>query len=257
MRVFALSDIHVDYAENLNWVEQLSAGEYQEDILVLAGDVSHSMELLSQVFDSLKSKFLEVLFVPGNHELWVQDEDFDCSLQKFEAINDLCKTLGVRNTLFEHESIDFVPLLSWYDFSFGKPDRHLRRAWRDFRACSWPHNLDSSAAICEYFLQKNLPLPQANGKTVISYSHFLPRIDIMPERIPMDRRRVYPVLGSGGLGDQVRQLQPSIHIYGHSHINQAIELDGINFVNNAFATPSEQRISRKHLHCVVDLAESS
>ena len=41
MRVFALSDIHVDYLENLNWILQLSADEYQQDILVLAGDVSH------------------------------------------------------------------------------------------------------------------------------------------------------------------------------------------------------------------------
>jgi predicted phosphodiesterase len=257
MRVFALSDIHVDYAENLDWVLQLSAAEYTEDILVLAGDVSHSIELLSQVFDSLKSKFLEVLFVPGNHELWVQGQAFDCSLQKFDAIDDLCKTLGVRNTLFEHESVNFVPLLSWYDFSFGEPDRYLRRAWRNFRACSWPDTLDSSAAVCKHFLQRNLPLPPANGKIVISYSHFLQRIDVMPDRIPADRRRVYPVLGSDGLGDQVRKLQPNIHIYGHSHINQAIELDGINFVNNAFATPSEKRISRKRLHCVADLAESN
>lgn len=255
MRVFALSDIHVDYLENLNWILQLSADEYQQDILVLAGDVSHRIELLSQVFESLKSKFLEVLFVPGNHELWVQNDAFDCSLRKFDAIDELCKAMDIRNSLFEHASISFVPLLSWYDFSFGDPDRHLRRVWRDFRACRWPASLNSSAAICEHFLARNLPLPKANGKIVISYSHFLPRIDVMPARIPIRRRRVYPVLGSNGLGDQVKQLQSAIHIYGHSHINQSIELDGIKYVNNAFAYPGEENISRKRLHCVIDLAE--
>lgn len=77
----------------------------------------------------------------------------------------------------------------------------------------------------------------------------------MPARIPRKRRRVYPVLGSNSLGNQVMQLQPAIHIYGHSHINQSIDLDGIKFVNNAFAYPGETRISRKRLHCVIDMAE--
>jgi hypothetical protein len=217
--------------------------------------VSHSIGLLRQVFESLQSKFLQVLFVPGNHELWLHDEEFDCSLRKFDAINELCKATGIRTSRFEHESVDFVPLLSWYDFSFGEPDRYLRRAWRDFRACRWPAKLNSSAAICEHFLEQNLPLPPSNGKLLISYSHFLPRIDVMPARIPRESRRVYPVLGSNGLGNQVMRLQPAIHIYGHSHINQSIDLDGIKFVNNAFAYPGETRISRKRLHCVTDLAE--
>ena len=255
MRVFALSDVHVDYPENMRWVLNLSAEEYRNDILVLAGDVSHSIGLLRQVFESLQSKFLQVLFVPGNHELWLHDEEFDCSLRKFDAINELCKATGIRTSRFEHESVDFVPLLSWYDFSFGEPDRYLRRAWRDFRACRWPAKLNSSAAICEHFLEQNLPLPPSNGKSLISYSHFLPRIDVMPARIPRESRRVYPVLGSNGLGNQVMRLQPAIHIYGHSHINQSIDLDGIKFVNNAFAYPGETRISRKRLHCVTDLAE--
>lgn len=73
----------------------------------------------------------------------------------------------------------------------------------------------------------------------------------MPSRIPHERRRVYPVLGSVGLGEQVKQLQPDIHIYGHSHVNQSIELDNIRYVNNAFAYPKEERIARKQLHCVL------
>ena len=40
MRVFAVSDIHVDYAENLDWILSLDAREFSEDVLILAGDVT-------------------------------------------------------------------------------------------------------------------------------------------------------------------------------------------------------------------------
>ena len=69
-----------------------------------------------------------MLFVPGNHELWVDNDELDCSLQKYHAVVRVCEETGVHEGLFELEDISFVPLLSWYDFSFGEPDRHLRRA---------------------------------------------------------------------------------------------------------------------------------
>jgi Icc-related predicted phosphoesterase len=252
MRVFAVSDIHVDYEENLQWILNLDQQRYSDDILILAGDVSDKLALLGTVFDSLCSCFKAVLFVPGNHELWVQDDNFDCSLAKFEAIVALCAATGVHTEVYEESSLRFVPLFSWYDFSFGEPGRHLRRAWRDFRACAWPDHMQESRDVSEHFLSLNVPRLVASDKKIISYSHFLPRIDVMPKRIPENRRNVYPVLGSEGLGAQVTQLGPMIHVYGHSHVNQSIELDNIRFVNNAFAYPSESRISRKRLHCIYE-----
>lgn len=257
MRVFAVSDIHVDYPENLEWILQLHDSDYLDDILILAGDVSDSLPMLRQVFESLRSKFKEVLFVPGNHELWIQNDEIDCSLKKFDLVNDLCNEQGIRTGFYRCGDISFVPLLGWYDFSFGKPDRQLRRAWRDFRACRWPAFLENDAAVLDYFLNKNISLLDTTNATVISYSHFLPRIDVMPSQIPKERRRVYPVLGSSGLGEQVKKLNPDIHVYGHSHVNQSIELDDIRYVNNAFAYPNEDRISRKQLHCVFEQAETA
>jgi len=156
----------------------------------------------------------------------------------------------VHGDVFELSDISFVPLYSWYDFSFGEPNRHLRRAWRDFRACSWPDHLPQSKDVSAHFLNLNIPRLETSNEVVISFSHFLPRIDVMPSKIPLERRNVYPVLGSEALGKQVKQLSPKIHVYGHSHVNQSIQLDDIEFVNNAFAYPSESRISRKRLHCI-------
>ena len=250
MRVFALSDLHADYPENLAWLQTLSGEDHQEDVLVLAGDVSDNLALLEQVLGQFVRSFGQVLFVPGNHELWVRNGDYDCSLEKYRHINRLCHKLGVITDVFSNDGLSLVPLLGWYDFSFGEPDKYLRRAWRDFRACRWPDHLDSPAAITDYFLELNLPRLAERNDTVISFSHFLPSLAVMPERIPIHRRRVYPVLGSDRLGEQVRVLGPDLHIYGHSHVNQAISLEGTTFINNAFAYPEEERISRKKLLCV-------
>ena len=43
-----------------------------------------------------------------------------------------------------------------------------------------------------------------------------------------------------------------IHVYGHSDVNQDIELDGIRYVNNAFAYPSESQISRKQIKFIYE-----
>lgn len=252
MRVFTVSDLHVDYPENLEWVLALPSDEFGHDVLVLPGDVTDSLELLKSTFEVLKSKFGEVLFVPGNHELWVDGVEFECSLEKFHAVMAQCKASGVETDVFTAGKLSIVPLLSWYDFSFGEPCAYLQRAWRDFRACRWPAHLKTSAQICEFFLQRNAEVLGTVNERIISFSHFLPRIDVMPARIPEHRRRVYPVLGSAALDTQVKRLNSAMHIYGHSHVNQSVVIDDIHYINNAYAYPKENRIARKRLHCVFD-----
>lgn len=252
MRVFAISDLHADYPENRRWLDHLSRQDFQQDVLIVAGDISDELGLLEEVLGHFNRLFDAVLFVPGNHELWVRDGAGDCSLKKLELVNERCRSVGVHTGLYERQGISFVPLLSWYDHSFATPDAYLRRAWRDYKACRWPAELPDSEAINRFFLRQNEALLQTRNAVIISYSHFLPRIDLMPARIPVSKRRIYPVLGSTGLGGQVQRLQPNIHVYGHSHVNRAVTLDGVYYVNNAFGYPAEDRIARKRLFCVYD-----
>ncbi len=98
----------------------------------------------------------------------------------------------------------------------------------------------------------NTATAPTDGGTLISFSHFLPRIDVMPKRIPQKYRYLYPVLGSAALGEQVRQLAPQLHIYGHSHVTRRVTLDGIRYINNAYGYPSEANLSDKALRCVHD-----
>ena len=49
MKVYTVSDLHVDYPENMDWILSLNSTAYLEDILVLAGDVSNDLEDLIPV----------------------------------------------------------------------------------------------------------------------------------------------------------------------------------------------------------------
>lgn len=64
-RVFAISDLHVDIKQNLEFVESWCSTKYQNDCLIVAGDVTDNEALLQLTLESLKSKFKEVFFVPG------------------------------------------------------------------------------------------------------------------------------------------------------------------------------------------------
>lgn len=119
----------------------------------------------------------------------------------------------------------------------------------DYWACRWPAHF-SIKEIAEYFLLLNDRLLDITNDTVISFSHFLPRIDLIPSQIPTNRRVIYPVLGSTSLETQIRRLKPGIHVYGHSHLNRNVIFDHVWYVNNAFGYPQEISIAAKRLKCV-------
>ncbi len=251
MRVFAVSDIHIDYQDNRKWFSELSSVDYLDDILILAGDVTDELKLLDQCFYGLSKKFRKVLFVPGNHELWVSRDKPLTSLKKFQKVCDVALKNEVSMQPLHEKALSIVPLLSWYDFSFAEPCVKLNESWMDFRACAWPNEWQPRD-VAEYFLEKNeTHLPIANHM-LISFSHFLPRIDLMPVYIPQAFRYLYPVLGGVGLEAQIRILKPDIHVYGHSHVNRRTILDGIQYINNAFGYPSEDRIASKNLLCIYE-----
>ncbi len=250
MRVFALSDVHVDFDANARWVEGLSRFDYRDDVLVLAGDVTDSLPLLGNVLEGFAQRFRKVFFVPGNHELWVRRDAAPMdSLGKFEQVLRVAEASGASTRAGVVDDVSFVPILGWYDGSFGAIDAELAQAWMDFRACRWPAGW-ASEHVTEHFIARNTLAGLERGRVTISFSHFLPRIDLMPDLIPLPCRKVYPVLGSRRIETLVRALRPDIHVYGHSHVNREVTVDGLKYINNAFAYPYEERIARKALKCI-------
>jgi len=250
MRIFATSDIHVDYDENAKWIRNLSISDYQSDVLILAGDVTDTLSLLEWSLGTLSKKFRKVLFVPGNHDLWViRDGREKNSLQKFSDVRAVVEASGASMEPFRERGVSIIPLLSWYDYTFGEPTEELRGMWMDYRACRWPAGF-TEKKIAAYFAAFNDRHVKPAGDMVITYSHFLPRIDVMPGYIPAAGKLLYPILGSKLLDGQLRRLDSRMHVYGHSHFNRRVEIDGVSYINNAFGYPNETRITSKRLMCI-------
>ncbi len=251
MRVFALSDIHIDYSANAMWIANLSIAEYKDDVLILAGDVTDIQKLLDWGLSILTKRFKKVLFVPGNHELWVMRENREQnSLQKFDDVCAVVESTGASMQAFHERGVSIIPLLGWYDYSFGEPSEELRAVWMDYHSCRWPTGF-ADRDIAAHFAAFNDEQSSIAGGKVITFSHFLPRIDLMPEFIPSAQRFLYPVLGSVHLERQLRRLNSGIHVYGHSHVNRQVEIDGVLYINNAFGYPTETR-TLKQLMCIYE-----
>lgn len=255
MRVFVISDIHADYRVNYDWAMGLSRSEYRDDVLLVCGDIADKQHLLIDILSHFQDCFAMVGYVPGNHDLWVQADPAADSFDRFTTLMALCAELGVQTGITDYAGIRFVALEGWYDYSFGQPSTVLKRSWRDYQHCDWNGYNDN--AVTEHFLNVNRQrlndqLAWKDTDIVISYSHFLPRLDVMPDYIPQRFRHVYPVLGSEQIDKQVREVGSTLHLYGHSHVNRDLVIDGVRYVNNAFGNPQETRIAAKSLKCVYE-----
>ena len=251
MRVFAISDLHVDYEENKTWVEQISSRDYQRDVLICAGDISHRIAQVASTLKALRQRFAAVVYVPGNHELWVNGSGNENanSLEKFKQVQRLAAEEDIRTGPLHLQEVSLVPLHGWYDYSFGQPSDELLGRWADYQLCLWPDGFNQ-AKITQYFLSQNQPFLQASRKPVISFSHFVPRSDLLPDSGGGHFLR--PVLGSGAIDEQIRQLGSFVHVYGHYHVNGRTERDGVIYINNALGYPREAAITAKRLLCIFE-----
>ena len=247
--VYALSDLHADYPANMELFRELPARP--RDAIILAGDISHDLGILRETLGLFAAKYRHVFYTPGNHELWCHKSDgCEDSLEKLQKILALCAELGVRTKPEEiGGGVLIVPLLSWYERGFDTdPDvvdeglTPVEKTMSDFHLCRWPRGLSATdGTLAAHFDGLNDPLPDLSGsRTVISFSHFVPRPELLPEK----RYLYYPPLagavGSRALGERVRRIRPSVHVFGHTHYGWDAELDGVRYLQPAVAYPRER-----------------
>ncbi|HEX5602004.1 MAG TPA: metallophosphoesterase [Pyrinomonadaceae bacterium] len=232
MRVFATSDLHTDYKENFLWLTELSDTAYRDDSLIVAGDVSDRLEIIRETLLLLRSKFRHVLFTPGNHELWIRNSELN-SIEKFHQVLKLCDNIGVITTPLRLDDLWIIPLFSWYD---GVYDSEMK-PWVDFHLCKWPDNIQS---LPDYFLSLNEPHLRSYDAQVITFSHFIPRAELLPPPEYMRFSWLPDVSICAALDAQIRQLNSTVHICGHTHTTIDTVIDGVRYIQNAVRYPKER-----------------
>ncbi|CAN6318011.1 unnamed protein product [Urochloa humidicola] len=267
-RVFVVSDLHTDYPENMDWVRRLpaevGAGEGDGvDALVVAGDVAETRDNFARTMEVLRARFGAVFYIPGNHDLWLRREGgrYMDSLEKLTALLDACSELGVDTGPRMIGDLGIIPLFSWYHKSFDKEKDvnsvrvpSLEMACKDFHACKWPSDLandDESLAL--YFDKLNdknhdaIEEVKNSSKQILTFSHFVPRQELCPEK----RMLYYPylpkVIGSDFLERRLRDIHSNrkdgsaCHVFGHTHFCWDSVVDEIRYVQAPLAYPRERK----------------
>jgi len=246
-RVFCVSDIHTDHPENWTLIENWDANQFnkQTDILILAGDISTKLSIVKKTFQLIHRYFDHVFFVPGNNELRIgKSETFQDSFQKFHEILKICKEMNIYTTPKKINGVWIVPLFSWYEPNFDKKfDGNLQyqKHWLDFYKIKWPNawkDLDSAAK--QFVSLNNFHKEEDDTSPVITFSHFLPRFELLPNRMFI-KKSLPLVVGYDKLDDQLRKFGAIIHVCGHTHINVDTTIAGVRYVQHALGHPVEQK----------------
>ena len=237
MRIYAVSDLHADFRANRALLDELSPIDHRRDALIVAGDVADSLEVMAETLLHLRERFGEVFFVPGNHELWVRAGEAKDSIDKFHAVLAACARVGVRTRPAKVNGAWVVPLFSWYDESFDVRNEGVEAeldAWSDRYFCRWPAGVER---VDQLFLEMNEPHLRAYDAPVVSFSHFVPRPDLLPPTRWLRFKGLPKVAGSEGIEAQVRRLGSRVHVFGHTHITEDRTVDGVRYVQNWLRSP--------------------
>ena len=264
VRVFAVSDVHVDHDVNAAWVRGVSGGNGGGGVLlrccVVAGDVSEDLDTLTRTLGEFRRGFDEVFYTFGNHELWLNanDEGKGDSKEKIQRIFDACEEIGVRTKPTKiGEDVWIAPVHAYHHREFDtepdveEPIPPVEQIMNDFRFSQWRDMDDGTDQVARYCDSLNddgweefLAKVKSDDR-VVSFSHFVPRIELLPEK----RMLFYPNLpkasGSNFLRARVDALKARVddgnmtHVFGHTHFGWNAEIDGVRYIQAALATPRE------------------
>jgi len=167
--------------------------------------------------------------------------------------------LRVTQSRSAYKGLTVMPLQSWYHCGWDKePDMTdpfllavedavpFSRKWGDFVSCLWTDLVEHREFASTSTDSLKLPLAFASlntpflgdaafmetiaDDTVLSFSHFLPRQELCPEKRFLLEPNLAKVIGSDPLEQQVRELKPHLHMFGHTHIPIDLTLDGVRYL---------------------------
>jgi 3',5'-cyclic AMP phosphodiesterase CpdA len=255
MKLWAVSDLHVGYAENRRVIEAMAP--HPEDWLVLGGDLGETVDHLRYVLGTLGPRFARLVWVPGNHELWsVPGPEALRGEAKYQQLVALCQEHGVLTPEDPYEVFDdgtqrylVAPLFTLYDYSFCPPGMSAAQAlaWADDAGlqCAdeqllfpdpYPSRGAWCAARCAYSearLTRAL-LTHEGPSLLIDHFPLLPELAVLPA-IP----RFSIWCGTTRTRDWHRRFRAAAVIYGHLHIPQTRVVDAVRFEEVSLGYPRQ------------------
>jgi 3',5'-cyclic AMP phosphodiesterase CpdA len=253
-RLFAISDLHLSYPAARTALANLQA--FPDDWLILAGDVGDSPEQISSGFRQLAEKFAQVVWAPGNHDLWsVPGTPRELrGLSLYDHLVRLARSCGIVTPedpypVFGHETgpLTLVPMFLLYDYSFRPVQLSLNDviAWAAERSCvcsdeillqpdPYPTRADWCHARVRTTLSRLETLDRRVETVLINHFALEEEHAVLPQ-VP----RFTPWSGTKLTKAWHRRFRARAVIFGHLHIPGVRWLDGVPFQEVSLGYPSQ------------------
>ena len=249
-RLLAISDLHVRHKANMAAIERI--GDHPDDWLILAGDVCERPDDLARVLDTLGPRFAQLLWVPGNHELWATKKETLRGVAKYDALVELCRARGVLTPEdpyavfpFPTGPVRIALLFLLYDYTFAPAgmDKGAALGWAaeagivcldEVRLDPTPHSSrEAWAAARMDDAEARLALEHPELPTVL-VNHWPLRFDLV--RIPRVPRFA-PWCGSVRTEDWHVRFNARVVVSGHLHVRATDWRDGVRFEEVSLGYP--------------------
>lgn len=256
-RLYAVSDLHLSYAENrevLEGIKPTGPGDW----LLVGGDVSERAADLERALALLASRFARVAWVPGNHDLWTHHSD-PVALrgeERYQHLVGICRKAGVLTPEDPYEvfagldggPVRIAPLFLLYDYSFLSPgtatkEESLAYAYETGIVCSdeallHPDPYPSREAWCEARVaatEQRLSACDPDVPLVLLNHYPLVREPTRVLRYPQFAQWC----GTEATADWHLRFRTAAVVYGHLHIPRTTWHDGIRFEEVSLGYPRE------------------
>jgi len=260
--VWAVSDLHVTYPENRDIVLGLRPS-HRDDWLIVAGDIAEKVDDIEWALGVLSSRFAQVLWAPGNHELWTLPNDPVQlnGVARYQHLVRLCQRLGVLTPEDPYPvwtgnggPTIIAPLFLLYDYTFRPEGTHtfaesLAAAYAAGVVCSderWlnPEPYESRQAWCQARVAlTEARLVETSGARLVPFNHYpLVREPTRVLRYP----EFAQWCGTEQTADWHRRFNVVTAVYGHLHIPRTTWYDGVRFEEVSVGYPREWRNRPTH-----------
>ncbi len=266
--LWAASDLHLREPGNRRLVSE-ALPTSNDDWLLLAGDIGTADDL-RWLLATVRSLFAGIIFVPGNHDLWVSTEESD-SGEAYDRLLDVCHDFDVltpRDPWFVLETMEgpryLVPLMMLYDYTgMGSgsmsPEEALAQANEAGVVFSDEYFLrppQGFASIAEWSrvqvadARQGLNALPATARTILINHYPLTARPLGFFRCP------YYALWSGTSAtfSWPERYRASHVIYGHQHIPHRFVENGVTYQEVSLGYPREHRQRYPVLRAVCKLA---
>ncbi len=252
----AVSDLHVAYPENREFVANLRPGS-PSDWLLVAGDVAETIPEVEWALSVLRERFATVVWVPGNHELWTTPNDPMKlrGVDRYAELVAMCRRIGVLTPEDPFATwtgpdgpVTVAPLFVGYDYTFRPDGCETKEQGLAYS--------QQTGVVCtdEYMLHPD-PYPTRDDWCRARVDETERRLKECDPAVPIVMVNHYPLVrdptfvlrypefaqwcGTELTADWHTRFTTAAMVYGHLHIPRSTVYDGVPFEEVSLGYPRE------------------